>query len=150
MKVGVTGTRRRITLEQDNTIWKLFRWMAATEFHHGDCTGADAAAHAVILGTKNRRQDEGLPYTSIIIHPPVIGTWRVFCQDYDEIREPLPYLERNHVIVDEIDLLIAIPQTTSEEIQSGTWATVRYARGLGKPVIIIDPDGGWRLDTTRI
>lgn len=147
MKVGITGTRNRITFEQDDTIWKLIKYMGATEIHHGDCTGADAASHAAVLGIRHQTQEGYLPPIKLIIHPPIADVWRAFCQDYDEIREPLLYSIRNHAIVDETDLLIAVPQTSNEQIRSGTWATIRYARQTGKPVMIIEPNGGWRLDT---
>lgn len=149
MKVGITGTRHQITPEQDNTIWKLIKYMTATELHHGDCTGADMTFHAAVIGSQSWNQDHGLPLIRLIIHPPVINTFRAFCQGYDELREPLPYLERNHVIVDEVDLLVAVPLTVEEKPRSGTWATIRYAMKQGKPVIIINSNGGWRLNSPK-
>lgn len=59
----------------------------------------------------------------------------------DDIRDPLPPLERNHRIVDACDVLIACPKDAQEQLRSGTWATVRYARKQGKRVIVITPDG---------
>jgi predicted Rossmann fold nucleotide-binding protein DprA/Smf involved in DNA uptake len=56
------------------------------------------------------------------------------------LREPLPYLERNHAIVNESDFLIAAPDGP-ETLRSGTWATVRYARKVGKRVLVIMPNG---------
>jgi len=52
-----------------------------------------------------------------------------------------PPLTRNHDIVDCTELLIACPKSMKEELRSGTWATVRYARKLERPVIIIYPNG---------
>ena len=51
------------------------------------------------------------------------------------------YLERNRDIVDACDILIACPRTLKEELRSGTWATVRYARKVGKPVAILWNNG---------
>jgi len=48
---------------------------------------------------------------------------------------------RNHKIVDICDILVAFPQTNSETVRSGTYATIRYARKCKKPIIIIYPDG---------
>jgi hypothetical protein len=48
---------------------------------------------------------------------------------------------RNHDIVDETELLIACPGELAEAVRSGTWATVRYARKLGRPIVIFWPDG---------
>jgi hypothetical protein len=98
-----------------------------TEFHHGDCVGADAQAHLIAN-----------PYTTVIIHPPLADRLRAGCDpSYGSILTPKPYLERNHDIVDACDLLIAAP--VGPEIQrSGTWATVRYARSIGRPTITIE------------
>src|SRR6185295_3683952 len=49
-------------------------------------------------------------------------------------------LDRNHDIVDETQMLIAAPKGPEEQ-RSGTWATVRYARKLGRRIVIVWPDG---------
>ncbi len=38
-------------------------------------------------------------------------------------------------------LMVAAPKSFAEELRSGTWATVRYARKQKKPVVIVFPDG---------
>jgi predicted Rossmann fold nucleotide-binding protein DprA/Smf involved in DNA uptake len=48
-------------------------------------------------------------------------------------------LERNKDIVSESDFLIAAPDSKKERLRSGTWATVRHARKLGKRVMILEP-----------
>lgn len=74
-------------------------------------------------------------------HPPSDSLRRAYCA-YDEERTPLPFLVRNHAIVDEgVDGLIAAPSGWVEEQRSGTWATVRYARKLGRRIWIVLPDG---------
>lgn len=149
MITGFTGSSAGITLEQDRTLWKLLSFMDATEVHHGDCVGGDKAFHDAIIGTWGTRRstwEAVLTRPRIIIHPPDDDAKRAFCEDFDEIREPLPYLVRNRAMVYEVSLLIAAPRTKDEELRSGTWATVRYARKRGVPVIIISPDGGWYLD----
>jgi hypothetical protein len=45
-------------------------------------------------------------------------------------------------IVVESELLIATPKEVKEQLRSGTWATVRRARKVGIPIILITPDGG--------
>jgi hypothetical protein len=149
MKLGVTGTSGLLGRGQERTLWRMLPYAAATEIHHGDCVGADQVCHDIILQSRKiipRPDEVWLPPVKIIIHPPVDPRKRAFCQGYDEIREPLPYLIRDSAIATESDLLIAIPRAAEEELRSGTWATVRCMRKLKKPVIIIDPDGGWRLD----
>lgn len=146
MIIGVTGTSNHVTSAQFATAWELVAYTAATQLHHGDCVGADKMMHDAVVSTRLRRSVNDLPRTGIVIHPPDNNAKRAFCQDYDEIREPLPYLVRNRAIVAAVNLLIAVPRTATEEVRSGTWATIRYARDAKKPVIIIDPSGGWRLD----
>ncbi len=46
-------------------------------------------------------------------------------------------LDRNRDIVAAVSILIAAPETDIEEQRSGTWATVRYARKKGIPVVIV-------------
>lgn len=38
--------------------------------------------------------------------------------------------------------LIAAPRTLEEERRSGTWATIRYAKRCGRPVMILAPERG--------
>ncbi len=149
MKVGITGTRHGITAAQQARLHELTSTAQATELHHGDCQGADAAAHFGVLNMRSWRMFTGLPRIRLVAHPADDSEWRAFCQGYDELREPLPYLDRNHALVDAVDLLLALPRTAAEERRSGTWAAVRYARQAGTPVIIIEPGGAWRLDGSR-
>jgi predicted Rossmann fold nucleotide-binding protein DprA/Smf involved in DNA uptake len=56
-------------------------------------------------------------------------------------RPEKPYLARNRDIVLETIALIAAPAEPLEQIRSGTWSTVRFAKKQGKTVILILPDG---------
>lgn len=61
------------------------------------------------------------------------------------MREPAPYIVRDHAIVDEVQFLIGCPRKDIEELRSGTWATIRYARKQRRNlncIILIYPDGG--------
>lgn len=134
MKVGFTGTRDGCTQDQAQQVSYLFSDLGGAEFHHGCCTGADADAMFVIM--------EQFPDAVIVGHPPdndamVSMHARPECH---EMRPPLPYLVRNKNIVNETDVLFACPKGP-EELRSGTWSTVRYARKLGRRIIIIHPDG---------
>lgn len=126
MRVGFTGTSKGTTVEQINKLLDFFESTKISEFHHGDCIGADFHAHLVAhtLGV------------SIIIHPPTNLIKRAFCEG--TIREEKPYLKRNKDIVNETDLLIACPDGP-EKLRSGTWSTIRYAYKQGKKVLIFMP-----------
>jgi hypothetical protein len=102
--------------------------------HHGDCVGADAAAHQIA-------RDLGI---TVVVHPPVSNKKRAFCEGDQEL-PPKEYLVRNRDIVDASQVLVATPGGFQEKRRSGTWATVRYATcGLSpnvKCAQIIWPDG---------
>lgn len=135
MKVGFTGTRNGMTRLQI-TMFQLIvnkfpSVMLVTEFHHGDCVGADSEASKTV--------DTLAQGTCVIVgHPGNRDSLRAF-ERCDIVRERKPFLERNHDIVDETDLLIATPATLYEMQRSGTWATIRYAQRKNKPVAILPP-----------
>lgn len=101
------------------------RWM-----HNGDCVGADA-----IAGRMWRSLDGQL-----WIHPPTVETKRAFLT-CDFASDRMPYLQRNHVIVNMCEALIATPTEMFEQQRSGTWATIRYAAKMRRPITIIWPNG---------
>lgn len=131
--VGFTGTRHGLTLPQRYTLATELAYQLTINkrfaFRHGDCVGADedAAKEAKVLGYE------------VIAHPPTDGTLRAYFDSHQE-RAPLPYLERNHAIVDASAVLIACPDGPERQ-RSGTWATVRYARQTRCAVVVIMPDG---------
>jgi len=128
---GFTGTRNGMSAAQKRALEDLLVGRSVRHLHHGDCTGADAEAHDVAIRL----------YVIPVIHPPTDPTRRAFkSAPASHLREPLPYLERNHAIVNESDFLIAAPDGP-ETLRSGTWATVRYARKVGKRVLVIMPNG---------
>jgi len=96
--------------------------------------GADEEAADIVC--------ELVPKPKIVGHPPTnrkkMSRWCEYvCNDMIPAE---PYLLRNHRIVDAVARMVACPKG-EEELRSGTWATVRYARKCGKPVTIIWPDG---------
>lgn len=131
MIVGFTGTQHGMSRPQAATLAAGLRLLftAGDEFHHGDCVGADAEAHAIAAGIGFR----------IVVHPPTNPSKRAWCEGV--IRPAKPYLVRNHDIVDETDVLIATPRELTEELRSGTWATIRYARKLMRKLCVVGPDG---------
>jgi hypothetical protein len=130
MIVGFTGTASGMTEHQQAELYGTLciHPHLRTGFRHGDCVGADAEAHAIAL-------ELGWP---VVIHPPANPKRRAYC-DGGVVKGPRPYLVRNHDIVDACDFLIAAPRQRKEVLRSGTWATVRYARKVGKEVIILEP-----------
>lgn len=135
LHVGFTGTRDAITDAQRMAMHVTLRGLLVTDnayFHHGDCHGADEQAHlfAHTFGYK------------IVIHPPENKAYRAYlATTIERMMDPKPYLERNKDIVDHCTILIAVPKGQREEIRSGTWSTVRYARKMGRTICIIEPDG---------
>lgn len=99
--------------------------------HHGDCEGADAQAYEI-------GRDLGM---YIVSHPPLNPIKRARTKS-DEIRHPYDYRTRNIQIVNDCEVLFAAPFGKEEsQPYSGTWMTVRIARRLRKPVLIIWPSG---------
>lgn len=133
MIIGFTGTRRGLTLKQWQSVYKLLaKQIGYTEFHHGDCVGADADVHKMIQ-----------TYFDIatVIHPPDNPKHRAFCEGTALVAQPKPYLERNKDIVNACELLIACPGEEEEQLRSGTWSTIRYARTQNKDIYIFYPSG---------
>jgi hypothetical protein len=141
IRVGYTGTRRGMTLEQKVTLRRLLIQTrngtddSRAEFHHGDCIGGDAEGAWIATAIGYR----------IIGHPPTDPKFRAFFPSDEEL-DPLPYLQRDQVIVDTGGFLLACPHGP-ETRRSGTWTTVRMARRAGLPRIIIEPDGTHHRDT---
>lgn len=132
MKIGFTGTQRGMTTSQYKMVMNILDVYSEkiTEIHHGDCIGADRDFHDI--STKISLKS--------ILHPPLNEYKRAFC-NADIVLPKKDYLDRNHDIVDETDLLIATPGENFEVLRSGTWATIRYSKKKQKKVIIIYPDG---------
>ena len=131
MKVGFTGTRHSDLVSQERLDrLKELMWECSkdAEFHHGDCIGMDAIAHSFA---------RSIGYF-IVVHPPINPRYRAFCHG-DIILPPLPYIARNHRIVQDMNMpLFAVPINPDHiEVRSGTWKTIRYAYKFGKEVVLI-------------
>ena len=72
MIVGFTGTRNGMTGQQNEAIRKWIAKNKPSEFHHGDCVGADAEAHDLFEGAG----------AEIYIHPPIKRENRAFKNGY--------------------------------------------------------------------
>lgn len=135
MKVGFTGTQRGMTERQ---VKKFLAFLSRgrlqiTEFHHGDCIGADEESHILVA--------QVLGADKIYIHPPEDDKKRAYMKS-PHVARVRPYLERNRVIVNATDVLIAAPKTMVRPTNlrgQGTWSTIIYAEKHGKKVIFLEP-----------
>lgn len=138
LEIGFIGTQVGMTWEQMCAVFDILSrnhgWL-----HHGDCVGADHMAHGVA-------REAGW---SVTLHPPTEDRKRAFCVG-DRAWFAKPYLERNRDIVDATIGLIATPAGFQEELRSGTWSTVRYARKKGRPIKIVMPDGSVMVEARRV
>lgn len=140
MIVGFTGTRKGMNerqLDQLTLMLQCFyvvREGAANRFHFGGAHGAD-------LESRKVAKPAGF---DIDWHPaPGVDLATLANKGYataDEMlaetwHEVFPPLVRNHHIVDAVTVLLAAPHTDREELRSGTWATIRYARIKGIPIV---------------
>lgn len=139
MRIGFTGTREGMSRAQEEqlryviavvrTADKLMD-MATTEFHQGGAPGADRAAAIVArdYGCEvHWHPSPGVLLTEVMKTDPAAVT--------DEWHEVFPPLTRNRNIVANAHWLVAAPRSDVEELRSGTWATIRYARKAVKPVL---------------
>ena len=132
MKIGFTGTQQGMTDAQVATVASLLQVYQPTEFHHGDCIGADTDADAIVRMV--------CPEAEVHVHPPIKPQKRAFCKFYALYPEK-DYISRNHDIVDAVKLVIATPEQVEEQKRSGTWATIRYSRKKNVQLAIVWPDG---------
>lgn len=131
VEIGFTGSRLGISYLQRLRLYELLTEHRPIKVHHGLCIGADYTFHEVA---------RDVSFQPIVIgHPPINQSKMADC-DCDILREPKPYLVRNRDIVRESDLLIACPHGPMKT-QSGTWYTVRTARKMKLPIVIVMPDG---------
>ena len=136
MKVAFTGTRKGMSPHQKKVFRKFCEKHAfdMTTFHHGSCIGADKDASDIVWE---------VCAAQIAAHPCTLVKQQAHTKAHT--RYPaLDPIERNHVMVDAADILIACPATAEEVLRSGTWATIRYAKKMGKEVKIINPRQ-WRV-----
>lgn len=130
--LAFTGTQRGMTEPQHAKFLDVLAGMCPEWFHHGDCIGADAEAHDAVSRAT----------TLIHVHPCELVEMRAWRVGFT-MSTPMPPLDRNRVMVDQCEALVACPGAMAEELRSGTWATIRYARKCRKPVHIIWPDGSY-------
>jgi len=140
LKVGVTATREGLAPPQARSLFRFFKHLKPGELHEGACIGGDEQAWIMA---------KSLGWHTVAHPGQVPPALRGRVLDRDEIRLERPPLERNRKIVDETEELVALPKGP-EELRSGTWSTVRYARRLGRQITIIWPDGAVTVEPERV
>lgn len=133
MHVGFTGSRHKnMPRRQAYTVIEILFELGGNDawFHHGRNKMRDdqAARIAKVLGY----QLAGHTPTDISKMGSVIN----------DLNYPaMKYLDRNHRLVQDVDLLIAAPLGSYEILRSGTWATVRYAVKQRRLGFVVWPNG---------
>jgi len=131
MIVGFTGTRK-IELITEQRLSDLLKTLISFKIDydtdltvvHGCAEGTDTYFHNLCL----------LENISIIGRP----CKNTKLENFDLLYDPAPPLKRNKEIVNDCNILIALPiNKNQEELRSGTWATIRYAKAQNKKIIFI-------------
>lgn len=135
--IGVTGTRRGATVPQLVEMRSLIEYYITkdregggtlTRLHHGDCVGVDLQAHGLALELG----------ALVEVHPPLRDRYRAYTTHWSVLHKEAEYEMRNRHIVEACDVLIGVPEREQNmSARSGTWATIRMARRIGKPVHIV-------------
>lgn len=135
IRVGFTGTHHGMSWPQYTTWWNLVLPWKPITFEHGDCVGADSQSHYAVFYC--------LPDTKIRVHPPEKPEHKANCllRPGDEVLSPASHLKRNRNIVEATTIMTATPPSMVELERGGTWYTIRYARKLNRPLVIVFPDG---------
>lgn len=127
--LGFTGTRK-VDLISDFRVKDLQEYLKENKDNisyvvHGGAKGADTLFHEICtdfvmeVHCRPAYKETDLHGCSVE-HPP---------------KKPL---ERNKDILDECDILIALPVDKNvEELRSGTWFTIRWAQRLNKQIVFI-------------
>ena len=137
MKIGFTGTREGMSIEQRKAVKMLLNKLETlydiTELHHGDCVGADTDMHDIMVSSGRD--------VKIKIHPPLNDTQRAYCKG-DTYFKKKEFLERDRYIVEKSNVMIATPSSKTEiKRGSGTWYTIRYAKKQKVKLYIVYPSG---------
>jgi hypothetical protein len=134
--LGFTGTRRGMTAAQRGALAQCVAAIPARAIH-GGAAGADEEFDAFMVHA-------GMPPWDIDVYPSGVDRWLKWADAGRTTYTVQPPLVRNRIIVRRCDYLIAAPATAEEVVRSGTWMTVRRARKIGRPVVVLLPDGGVR------
>lgn len=139
LHIGFTGTRKGMTDAQKEAVRLILIGLGTPAWlHHGWCDGSDAEADEIArpIGYK------------VIGHPPLDTKYKADLPEPEIMCDPKPYLDRDLDIAIASSILVAAPKGFEEEFRSGTWATIRRGRVHCQFVIVVWPDGSWKLEYT--
>ena len=132
MRITITATRSGLTPLQMKSVIRLFTELKITKLIHGCAVGGDQQIHYLTNVPKE-------------MHPSKESQQRWaerVLRSIDELFPIHPPIPRNHIMVNNGDCVIAAPKGKIEQLRgSGTWATIRYAKKIGKKLYICWPDG---------
>ena len=140
--VGFTGTSGIMTGIQETILRDILESAIVGKgivVFHGGCIGVDRFVHNLCL--RHGVLVEVFPSSKHDhwVTPPATYAW-------GRVHEPAPPLKRNRIIAERTVGLVAVPATETEVLRSGTWSTVRYARKVNKPVVLLLPSGAVKLE----
>lgn len=131
--IGFTGARDGMTDKQKAKVQNILAYMEWPRWSglHGDCLGADEDFHNICRAMKRE----------VLQRPCILANQRAYT-DAKEIAKPKNPLVRNKEIVDQASGMIACPSGDVEQLRSGTWSTIRYARlSDHRQLVVVFPDG---------
>lgn len=128
--VGFVGATAGMTSPQLFRVYALLLDCGAVELHHGGRVGADEQVHDLAdhLGLWR------------MVHPATT-LHRQGAYTGDMVFSAKADTERYHDIVNAVGVLIAAPRSVEERSGGRTWSTVVYAIKVGRPVVIVGPNG---------
>jgi hypothetical protein len=131
MRIGISGTRKGVTKEQEATLRRILSSRGITRLTHGGCHGVDEEADAIYR--------ESQPFPVVSVFPAISGRGKYPRPEI--IHHEMEPLKRNPLIVEDSELMLIVPAQFNETPRGGTWTTYRYAIKYGVLTIIILPDG---------
>lgn len=140
MILGFTGTRKGLTPAQHATLPGVLATLPERVLH-GGAEGSDEQFHNYLVSLY--KVGHGCMIEILLGKAHRYAFWvspNRPCVAFS-VHRMSPPLERNRIIAARCDHLLACPAEAMEQLRSGTWATVRYARAAGKPITIIASDG---------
>lgn len=112
----------------------------------------DKEKHSVILGGDDADYDIFLSLLGqgfkVKIYPHIGNAKSIDKYNGAEIiSTALQLRDRNKKMIDDCDVLVALPQSFNELEDSPAWKTIRYGIGIDKDVYVISPNGySWGLE----